>query len=366
MPDTAGGHGVWRELWVCFPVRGMSVQGWRSLRELHPWLPAVIPSGDRGTRDTVVDAVSVLLARPSAQRAHTTALHSVTAKPIGAAELPMAARSIATLMKHACAGCKGTGTFTGLFGASSCKGCGGSGYFSHRWLLMICHECGGKGSSTSVLQGERDTPDGGVEFFPKCANFPCHHCKGRGLLPWIPGSTIVRWLYVSLLVPLVGVLALLNRLGRLISFRLGKPQGQQIAPQSFRSIVTDPSSLHQLILRWVPQGSGYDFDSLTWYRPEEGEKQPLESPLVVATITRSAFQAGSERKRWISDVHSFDSTTGHAIIKVAEADVPMDHPPEQEVNFQYTWRQWSIRENREVRYLATCKLPSDEFLNSAA
>lgn len=230
---------------------------------------------------------------------------------------------------------------------------------------MRCRECRGLGSSIRVLQGETDTPDGGVEFSAKCISFPCHLCKGRGFLPWIPGSTVVRWLYVVLLLPLMGVLALLSRLEGFILFLLGKPSRSAMQPFEIRPFITDTRSGHQLALRKVRQGGGYHFDSLIWRKhPEVGERS-LEASIVVATITRSAFQAGSERKRWVSDIHSFDASTGRAIIQVAEADVPMNHPPEQEVNIQYSWREWNIRENRAVRYLATCKLPSDVYSTSA-
>ena len=43
--DAAGGRGVMRKRWLCFPDWGVAFQGWRSLRELTAWLTSLTPPG---------------------------------------------------------------------------------------------------------------------------------------------------------------------------------------------------------------------------------------------------------------------------------------------------------------------------------
>jgi hypothetical protein len=116
--------------------------------------------------------------------------------------------------------------------------------------------------------------------------------------------------------------------------------------------IADASGCHELATRWVPQGDGHDFAALVW-RTREGT-----SWKDTAVITREQFQAGSNRRRWISALHSFDPATGHAIIKVAEGDTPIGA---RKTHFVYSWREWSIPENRELRYLHTCERPFDDL-----
>jgi len=71
-------------------------------------------------------------------------------------------------------------------------------------------------------------------------------------------------------------------------------------------------------------------------------------------ITRQDFQRGSDRRRWIAGIHSFDPVSGHAIIKVAEGNVAFG---ESDVTYMYSWREWDLLRNQEVRRLRACDAP---------
>jgi hypothetical protein len=117
--------------------------------------------------------------------------------------------------------------------------------------------------------------------------------------------------------------------------------------------IEDPTGEHRLSLRVGPMNhrGGIDFHSLAWLL-----KDGLEW-VERRIITRENFQRGSERRRWIADLHSFDPKTAHAVIRVAEI-VPEDGGSAQCV---YAWKQWDIRNNREVRLLRICQNPFEPF-----
>lgn len=114
----------------------------------------------------------------------------------------------------------------------------------------------------------------------------------------------------------------------------------------------------QIVMRYVPAdplgggGSGFNFDSLVW----ESKDGDLWRERTV--ITRQQFEAGTERRRWVSQLHSFDPSTGNAIIKVAEGNAPKDS---KSVSYVYSWREWSLRTNGEVRFIRICKDPFEEY-----
>jgi hypothetical protein len=121
--------------------------------------------------------------------------------------------------------------------------------------------------------------------------------------------------------------------------------------------ISDVSGCHQLSTRWVPQGEGHNFDALVW-RTREGDSWSERH-----VITRQDFEAGSDRRRWISGLHSFDPLSGHAIIRVAEGDAPRDAP---HVHYVYSWREWSVVENRQLGYICTCETPFEDFPTNRA
>src|SRR5688572_3336692 len=99
-------------------------------------------------------------------------------------------------------------------------------------------------------------------------------------------------------------------------------------------IYRNTSTLGDVLRR---QGS-YEFHSLVWSTNAGGKWRDH------VVISQAAFQAGSARTRWISQIDSLDPTNGIAIIKVAEGDVPAGSST---VNYVYSWREWSLLTNGE-------------------
>jgi|ERR1043166_2161937 hypothetical protein len=96
----------------------------------------------------------------------------------------------------------------------------------------------------------------------------------------------------------------------------------------------------------------YDVDSLVWRTNAGGVWHDH------VVISQAAFQAGSPRRRWVSQIHSFDATKGTAIVKMAEGDVPEGSPS---IRYVYSWREWSILTNGEVRFIRTCADPFEKY-----
>jgi hypothetical protein len=76
-----------------------------------------------------------------------------------------------------------------------------------------------------------------------------------------------------------------------------------------------------------------------------------------AVITQADFQRGATQRRWVADLHGFDRTTGRAIIKVGEMDKPC-----RGFNWcTYSWREWDLLANSELRVLRVCEDPFEEW-----
>lgn len=99
----------------------------------------------------------------------------------------------------------------------------------------------------------------------------------------------------------------------------------------------------------------YDFHSLVW-------KARIGTNLVNrCIISRAAFQASRPRDRWVSDIHSLNSIDGTAIIKVAEESPPVTNGKTVISDTIYSWREWSLLTNGEVRVLRVCKEPFEKY-----
>ena len=118
------------------------------------------------------------------------------------------------------------------------------------------------------------------------------------------------------------------------------------------------NGIDRLVLKYVPTpvlpngGSGYDFDSLVLER-QDGDLWSEH-----AVITQQQFEAGTDRRRWVSELDSFDPSTSNAIIKVAEGNASKDS---EIVSYVYSWREWSLRTNGEVRFIRVCIDPFEKF-----
>jgi hypothetical protein len=109
-------------------------------------------------------------------------------------------------------------------------------------------------------------------------------------------------------------------------------------------------------MHFAAEAKGSNFHSLIWAATDGS----AWSDRVV--ITREDFQPPSKHRRWIANLHSFDPDAGRAIIQVAEGNAPVGTPT---VNYTYSWREWDLQRNREVRLLSVCKSPFDNYEPSA-
>jgi len=96
------------------------------------------------------------------------------------------------------------------------------------------------------------------------------------------------------------------------------------------------------------------FDSVGWRTNARGS---WDDHIV---ISEAASHCGRPRTRWVSHIHSLDAANGTAIIKVAEGDVPMASPSTR-IHFIYSWREWSLLTNGEVRLIRTCADPFEKY-----
>jgi hypothetical protein len=131
-------------------------------------------------------------------------------------------------------------------------------------------------------------------------------------------------------------------------------------PETFAEVAGSTGD-DRLVLRYVevplpePHSSGrraYDFHSLAWEARGDDGWAPR------AVITHDEFTRGSPR-RWVSDLHSFDSVAGTAVVRVGEEQPP---DPAGSVHVEYTWREWDVVRNRQVRLLRVCGAPFDPFV----
>jgi hypothetical protein len=124
----------------------------------------------------------------------------------------------------------------------------------------------------------------------------------------------------------------------------------------FSKTVIDKTGTNRLALIYVSVGRGpvpdseaFDFHSLAW-QTKTGTNW---SDRIV--ISRRDFEAGTAQSRWISELESFDSSTGRAIIKVAEGGTTNGSKVE------CSWREWDVTSNTEIRVIRICKEPFEPF-----
>ena len=133
-------------------------------------------------------------------------------------------------------------------------------------------------------------------------------------------------------------------------------------PQNpFSQEVVDRTGTNMLALVYVPVGSSsfgrpsYDFHSIVW-RTKDGTNW---NDRIV--ISQFAFQTGYPRRRWVTEVASLDSAQGTAIIKVAEEAPPVATNQTVSINVFYSWREWNLLTNSEVRVLRMCQDPFEKY-----
>jgi len=99
----------------------------------------------------------------------------------------------------------------------------------------------------------------------------------------------------------------------------------------------------------------FDFDSLVWQTNAVGTWQDH------IVISQVAFQAGRAGRRWVSQIHSLDALRGRAIIKVAEESPPRAVGGRTQIDVVYSWREWNLLNNREVRCIRICADPFEKY-----
>jgi hypothetical protein len=87
---------------------------------------------------------------------------------------------------------------------------------------------------------------------------------------------------------------------------------------------------------------GFDFDSIIW------EKRSGVRWVEHLRITEAQFQAGTDRRRWLADLDSFDAQSGSVIARIAEGDAPEGSGT---IHYKYSWRRWDLNSNTESLYL---------------
>ena len=98
------------------------------------------------------------------------------------------------------------------------------------------------------------------------------------------------------------------------------------------------------------------FRALVWSSERGGEWHCR------VVITQADFECDCDRERWPNALHSFDPATGCAIIKVGEMEVPRDKAgPGGFRRVVYSWREWDLLANRELRVLRVCEDPFEEY-----
>ena len=129
------------------------------------------------------------------------------------------------------------------------------------------------------------------------------------------------------------------------------------------SQITDPARKNRLVLNFEevrrpgrePDARGFDFHSLVWKEKCGRVWKPR------IAISKDAFQSGYDHRRWPIGIHSLQVEVGEAIIKVGE-ECPRNEAGV--VRVTYTWRQWSLENNSEIRIIQVCRSPFEEFETS--
>ena len=139
---------------------------------------------------------------------------------------------------------------------------------------------------------------------------------------------------------------------------MGLPMAPNQNTEVFGTI-QDEAGNNQLVLRFVEvefpigePGKAYDFYSLDWEIKHDAEW------IQNIVISRADFQKGCRRRRWVNQVQSFDPDSGRAILLIGEEGLP---DADGSMDVIYSWREWDVRKNKEVRLIRVCEDPFESF-----
>ena len=110
----------------------------------------------------------------------------------------------------------------------------------------------------------------------------------------------------------------------------------------------------RLLLTWhaAQQARSYDSPELKW---ETNGPSGWQTKL---TITSEDFRNPTGPERWVAELRSFDPRKGRATLKVAEAERSTNW---QVTTYAYSWREWDLLTNGQVRIIRACKYPSEDY-----
>ena len=74
------------------------------------------------------------------------------------------------------------------------------------------------------------------------------------------------------------------------------------------------------------------------------------------TITCDDFRSGSENRRWISQLHSFDPANQIAILQIGTEETAAGIG-----GVKYCWYEWNLGRNCPVRPIKVCENPFDKL-----
>jgi hypothetical protein len=139
------------------------------------------------------------------------------------------------------------------------------------------------------------------------------------------------------------------------------------SPSSYRSPfsqeIVDKANANRLLLEYTQSGlirfgsPKYEFDSLSWQTNNGSEWVNR------VVLTRAEFQGIGHRDRWINGIYGINPTNSIAIIRVAEADAPANS---RIIHYVYSWREWNLVTNGEVRLLRSCANPFETYQKGAS
>ena len=142
-------------------------------------------------------------------------------------------------------------------------------------------------------------------------------------------------------------------------FLFGCGQSQPANP--FSQTVTDKSGTNRLALIFASKGPGPGANTESFvFRSLALQTRIGTNWTDRVVITKADFETGSLHERWVSEIHSLDATRGTAVIKVAEVS-PQTSGTHMSERCVYSWREWNMVSNAEVRLLRVCKEPFEPF-----
>ena len=97
---------------------------------------------------------------------------------------------------------------------------------------------------------------------------------------------------------------------------------------------------------------GFDFHSVVWVKLISGKE------VEHLVLNRKDFITNPNMELWVADIGKFDSVTGNIIARFGQ-----EKPGEGDYTktVEYSWREWNLNQNKEVRFLYVCEDIFDKY-----